>query len=299
MTTACSTPPTYFDESKLKVDSILVKNDAGETLSRTIYYYDPEDRDTMMTVDNSQGRAVRKTKFNEAGLVMSECIISPAGTAATEFTRDSLGHATEQTETFCSHKASSQWRTTLATDSEGRITQSIRTDSIGNQTKITIARDSLGNETESTTYNKVAGADNWTPERRYTHTYAALSDTTTAETAAAFYIWEDENWHELSSEKYTYDAIGREVEKVETADEIKVITRITYDEAGNIIFSEATTYDASEGDNPTDAKRVETKYSGNIKIEREYSLLPNGGLDPLSTTTITYCSPRQTHTEQE
>ncbi len=300
--TACTSKPTFFDESQLKEDSIIVKNDAGETLSRTIYYYDSEGRDTMMTVDNIQyGPITRTTKFNSASLVISENFDGQGGSAYTEYKCDSLGHATEAEEYVTSKLtgATSHWHKDLTTDAKGNITQSIRHDSIGNLTKITIVRDSLGNETENVTYKKGNGADTWTPDRRYTYSYSHTSDTSAVKVAATFFTWEEKGWEEQSSEKYTYDAAGRKTEKVETADEIRVISRTTYDEAGNEILTETTTYDTSEGDKPTDIKKTETKYTGNIKIRREYRVMPNGENDPQSTTTITYYSPKHTNAARQ
>lgn len=286
--TSCTDNAVYLDESELLTDSIVTTDDDGSVLSRTTFFHDQDGRDTLIITETVGLTTVKRTTYTPEGEAATETIATDSDTIFTEYATMPDGSKLTTTTARTADGTRDQEVTVTAQGSAARTTLTTTTFANSRQKKILSKHDENGNETEVTTWQREAGLQTWEPISKLTYEY------TGGKIAKGTYsTWAETKWEELSSETCKYGVNGQLTEKIERADEIRVITTYDYDSAGNMTQEEQRTYDKSEGNELITEKRS-LKYGEMRKTEEIYSIENYG--EERSTlshmVTTTYYSPK-------
>lgn len=287
--TACTfEQPTYFDESELLTDSVVMTDADGQELSRTTFHHDEAGRDTLVVTLRGGQQMLMRTTYNPDGEKASETLSTSDYTIATTYTKLNDTLTIAQMTATTANGIEAEETTELTQDSAGRTTQSLTTTADGKQKKISTRRNALGQETEVTTWMRDIATAEWDPVSRLTYEYAD-----SLVQRAAYATWEDGTWTELSYETYTYDGTGHLIKKEERADDVCVATTYTYDSASNKTRQETCRTDG-DGARSTVAGELNWKYGELRKTETEYSVVEtyDGKSQLEETRTVTYYSPK-------
>ncbi len=274
--TSCGTDqPIRWDESAMVVDSVIQMAGDGRILSRQAYYYDAEGRDTLVTLESSEMHVKARYEYDGKGKVTQRLITSADEVMRIEYTYDDNGNLARQDMTTESVDDKRHVRTIFTNDSAGRQTQSHSATDEGDEVMISMTYDGHGNKTSETHSSRKAGETEWQNEQRQEWMWeltASQDSTKWAQSAARLLMWEDGDWHEVSSEKNTYQD-GRIVKQEQRAEDVLLLIVTEYDEVGNV--RSELTYSLQNADaTPQETDIIsskEYKYAMNCKVETEFS----------------------------
>lgn len=274
--TSCGTDqPIRWDESAMVVDSVIQMAADGRILSRQAYYYDAEGRDTLVTLESSEMHVKARYEYNDKGKVTRRLVTSSDCVTRIEYTYDNSGNLTRQDMTTEDAGGKRQAHTLFTNDSTGRQTQSHSVTDEGDEVMIGMTYDGHGNKTSETHSTRKAGETEWTNEQRQEWEWELTASQDSAkwvQSAARLMMWEDGDWHEVSSEKNTYRD-GRIERQEQRADDVLLLIVTEYDEVGNV--RSELTYSMQSADAPVQETDIisskEYKYATNCKVETEFS----------------------------
>lgn len=274
--TSCGTGlPIRWDESAMVVDSVIQMAADGRILSRQAYYYDAEGRDTLITFEHGEGKGEARSTYNDKGKVMRRLVTLADHVTRIEYTYDNSGNLSQQDMTTESMDEKLHAHTIFTNDSTGRQTQSHSVTDAGDEVMISMTYDSHGNKESETHSVRQTGETEWVNEQRQEWVWEQTNSQDSAkwvQSAARLMMWEDGDWHEVSSEKNTYKD-GRIVKQEQRADDVLLLITTEYDEAGNV--RRELTYSTQNADAPLQETDIisgkEYKYVTNCKVETHFS----------------------------
>ncbi len=267
--------PIRWDESAMVVDSVVQLASDGHVLSRQSYYYDAEGRDTLITYTAGERRGEAKSEYSVNGKVARRAVTSADGVTRIEYTYDERGNLTRQemvTETTDGARHAS---TQFTNDSTGRMTRSHSVTDTGDEVMISMTYDNHGNKCSETRTLRKNGDTEWTNEQRQEWEWIQVSTTDSAkweQSAARLLVWEEGDWHEVSSEVNTYKN-GKMARQEQRAGDILLLITTEYDEVGNIMSE--LTYSTQNSDATRQKADIissrEYRYVSNCKIETDFT----------------------------